>query len=77
MARLLRGHGFYVRMHAYEYVLGINNRIFGVLVLEPWRGKAQLYIHKGSLTSEDCINTLLNVLKSIDSKIKINVLYAS
>ncbi|MEM1509810.1 MAG: hypothetical protein QXY49_00615 [Thermofilaceae archaeon] len=40
----LRKRGFYVRWHAYEFLLGYNGRLIGTLLLEPSKGKANLFL---------------------------------
>ena len=31
----LKESGFYVRMHAYEYLIGYNGKLIGLILLEP------------------------------------------
>ena len=43
LAKKLKQNGFYVRMHAYDYLLGKNGRIIGVLTIEPTNDTVYLY----------------------------------
>jgi len=52
LARKLRERGFYVRWHAYEFLLGYRGQLVGTLLLEPSRGRATLYCTKGAPLAE-------------------------
>lgn len=52
LAQGLRRRGFYVRWHAYEFLLGYRGRLVGTLLLEPSRGKATLYCRRGTPLEE-------------------------
>ncbi|MCD6403096.1 MAG: hypothetical protein J7K98_02080 [Candidatus Aenigmarchaeota archaeon] len=41
--QLLKEKGFYVRMHAYEYLLGKDGKIVGVLLLEPANNRVEIF----------------------------------
>jgi len=40
---LLREKGFYVHMHAYEYLVGLDGRLAAVVLLEPLRCRVEIY----------------------------------
>lgn len=44
----LKKRGFYVRWHAYEFLLGYEGKLIGALLLEPSRSKANLFLREGS-----------------------------
>lgn len=67
----LRRKGFYVRMHAYEYLLGFEGRIIGVLLLEPRRNEATLWLSPKVINSERIYNLINEALMSIDPTIKV------
>ena len=52
LARRLRERGFYVRWHAYEFLLGYRGRLVGTLFLEPSKGRATLYCRRGAPLTE-------------------------
>lgn len=43
LVRALRKRGVYVRWHAFEFLLGWQGRIAGVLLLEPLEKRCSLY----------------------------------
>ncbi|MEZ0346342.1 MAG: hypothetical protein ABWK01_07315 [Infirmifilum sp.] len=71
---LLRSSGFYVHMHAYEFLLGYDGRLIGVLLLEPSRRKATLYANEG-LTSQEAIKKLKGVLRQVDPALLLSVIH--
>lgn len=49
----LKRRGAYVRMHAYEYLIGNGSSFYAILLLEPWNGRAILKVLKrGGLLEE-------------------------
>jgi hypothetical protein len=52
LVRKLRDRGFYVRWHAYEFLLGYRGRLVGALFLEPSKGRATLYCKRGAPLAE-------------------------
>jgi hypothetical protein len=52
LARKLRDKGFYIRWHAYEFLLGYRGRLVGTLFLEPSKGRATLYCRRGAPLTE-------------------------
>jgi len=74
LAKMLKRYGLYVRMHAYEYLLGFRNHIIGVLLLEPWKGMAYIYLNDSfNVLEENVVATLSSLLKSIDPNISVFV----
>ncbi len=41
--QFLRERGYYVHMHAYEYVVGYGGRLTAVILLEPLRCRVEVY----------------------------------
>lgn len=52
LVRELRRSNFYVRWHAYEFLLGYGGRLVGVLLLEPSRSRATLYCRRDAPLEE-------------------------
>ena len=74
LARMLRRCGLYVRMHAYEYLLGFRSCIIGVLLIEPWNEIAYVYLNETfNVPVKDIVATLSSLLKSIDPYINISI----
>ena len=49
----LRERGAYVRMHAYEYLIGDGRSFYAILLLEPWNARALIKVLKrGGLIEE-------------------------
>jgi len=67
----LKKAGFYVRMHAYEYVLGYAGSIIGVLALHPGETAATLYLNKYARSGSE--HAVLSVLRSIRDDVKVEV----
>ncbi|QOJ79104.1 hypothetical protein IG193_01155 [Infirmifilum lucidum] len=67
----LRRRGLYVHMHAYEYILGYGGRIVGVVLLEPWRGTAELYA--GEELPPEVLALLRGALREVDPHVKLLV----
>ncbi|AKG38356.1 hypothetical protein MA03_02435 [Infirmifilum uzonense] len=72
LAHELRRRGVYVRMHAYEYLLGYKGRIAGVLLLEPTRNRASLYLVSGA-TQTDLEMIVEEALRQIEPGVQLAV----
>ncbi|HDD34199.1 MAG TPA: hypothetical protein ENG30_03505 [Thermofilaceae archaeon] len=79
LAALLRARGLYVRWHAYEYLLGLDGRIVGVLLLEPTKRVAWLYMarHVPRTAQEEVAKTVSSIIKELDPDMRIKVLRLS
>jgi len=69
LMELLKKEGFYVRLHAYEYLLGYNHRLKGLLLLEPFEGKALLKIFEKR--NNEIVEKIKKCVYSIDKKIRL------
>ena len=69
LMELLRKEGFYVRLHAYEYLLGYDNQLKGLLLLEPFEGNAFLKIFEKK--DDGVIEKIKKCVYSIDKKIRL------
>ncbi len=67
----LRKAGYYVHMHAYEYVIGDYRRLIAVLLLEPLSCKAEIYPVPGS--PREKLESLIKVLNRVMPGIKVVV----
>lgn len=72
LMELLRKEGFYVRLHAYEYLLGYNHQLKGLLLLEPFNGNIFLKIF-GEKESK-IIDKVKKCVYSIDKKISFYIM---
>jgi len=68
----LKKRGFYVRMHAYEYLIGDGDRFKVLLFLEPELERAILKILDNSVARTR--KTIEEVLFSIDPRIRVEVI---
>jgi len=64
---LLKDSGFYVRMHAYEYVIGDGKRFIAIVLLEPSRRSATV-IRLG-----ENVEQVINVLRKVDPELSVKV----
>ncbi len=63
----LKEKGFYVRMHAYEYIVARGGSFRAIILLEPWRGK--VYIVKlGSGVKE-----IVNIVREFDPSLDVEI----
>lgn len=72
LARKLRERGFYVRWHAYEFLLGYRGRLVGTLFLEPSRRRATLYCKRGAPLAE-IEQALRGALSEVAEGVKLEV----
>mgnify|MGYP000417190371 CR=1 FL=1 len=72
LARKLRERGFYVRWHAYEFLLGYRGRLIGTLFLEPSKGRATLYCKRGAPLAE-IERALREALSEVAGGVKLEV----
>ncbi|RLE84441.1 MAG: hypothetical protein DRJ41_03110 [Thermoprotei archaeon] len=70
LAYNIRKHGFYVRLHAYEYIVGDRTRFVAIVLLEPFLGRAMVKI----INNGENLNKIISSIKSIDSKINIEII---
>ncbi len=68
LAQSLRRRGFYVRMHAYEYLLGFKGHLAGVLLLEPRELKATFFPVPNIKDIDIIISLVEDVIINIDPK---------
>jgi len=63
----LKEKGFYVRMHAYEYIVARGGSFRAIILLEPWRGK--VYIVKlGSGVKE-----IVDIVREFDPSLDVEI----
>ena len=67
----LRGRGFYVRMHAYEYLIGDGAKLVALLLLEPWVSKGELIRLRGA--SEAVVKEIVSSVKEVDPGLRLVV----
>jgi len=67
LAKALREKGFYVRMHAYEYLVGDGRKLLAIVLLEPRLNKAYLY------ALDENIERIADTIKSIEPSVKIMI----
>jgi len=72
LMELLRKEGFYVRLHAYEYLLGYDNQLKGLLLLEPFEGNAFLKIFEKK--DDEVIEKIKKCVYFIDKKIRLYII---
>lgn len=72
LMELLRKEGFYVRLHAYEYLLGYDKQLKGLLLLEPFEGNAFLKIFERK--DDEIIEKIKKCVYSIDKKIRLYII---
>ncbi len=64
----LRRRGFYVRMHAYEYLVGDEREFLCIILLEPHQGEATVVRLR-----RRAVNRIVEAIKSVDPGIHIVV----
>jgi len=72
--RKIRGLGFYVRIHGYEYLIADERRILALLFLEPWINRAELRM---LVPDEGFVEEIISKIRSIDPSISIGIIYLS
>lgn len=65
----LRREGFYVRMHAYEYLIGDNKGFLALIFLEPWANRCLIL----PLRSDKKIAMVLKLIKKLDPAIRVKI----
>lgn len=65
----LKDRGFYVRMHAYEYIIGDYKKFKALILIEPFRNI--VYVKVLDKNDEEAIKTIIQSIKSGDSQIRI------
>ncbi|MDK2463875.1 MAG: hypothetical protein QI223_03750 [Candidatus Korarchaeota archaeon] len=68
LLRELRERGFYVRMHAYEYLVGDNRGFLSIILLEPREGEATILRLRRM-----AVNQIVEAITSVDPGIRIVV----
>ncbi len=71
MVQELRKRGFYVRWHAYEFLLGYGGRLIGTLLLEPSKGKASLFLRE---YSEAAVRLVKEAVEAAGGEVELEVL---
>ena len=71
LLRTLRERGYYVRLHAYEYLIGYENHFLAILFIEPNKRIAEFVICPPYKISKNLIRDLIKLVKEIDPYIKI------
>jgi len=67
----LKEDNFYVRMHAYEYIVGTGDRIVAIIFLEPSRNLAEvLQLERASKCD---IERVVTAIKDLDPTIRVIV----
>lgn len=64
----LKRRGFYVRMHAYEYLVGDEREFLYIILLEPHEGKATIIRLR-----RRAMNRIVEAIKNVDPGIRIVV----
>lgn len=67
----LKDSEFYVRMHAYEYLVGTKNRMIAIILLEP--NKNIVEILQLERANDSDIKEIIAIIKSLDPSVKVNV----
>lgn len=67
----LKRRGLYARWHAYEYLLGYKGEIVGVLLLEPSRLRATLYLRRGA--AGEVAEIVGEALRAVDQAVELEV----
>ncbi len=68
LLRELRERGFYVRMHAYEYLVGDDRGFLSIILLEPHKGEATILRLR-----RKAVNQIVEAVTSVDPGIRIVV----
>ncbi len=66
----LREYGFYVRMHAYEYLVGDGDRFHALILLEPGLKRALVK----TLGEEEIVKVIEKIIAGIDPNIRFETL---
>ena len=76
LAALLRARGLYVRWHAYEYLLGLDGRIVGVLLLEPTKRVAWLYTakHVPRAARDRIMSIVSSLIRELDPAMRVEMM---
>jgi len=74
LLRRVREAGFGVRMHAYEYYVWRRGFV-SIIFLQPYLGRAYIYrIQSNIKESEEAVNIISQLLKSMDEKLSIDII---
>jgi len=65
----LKEKNFYVRMHAYEYIVGTGDKMVAIILLEPNKNSVDILKLKRSKGWE--IKEIISTIKSLDPCVKI------
>ena len=65
----LKREGFYVRMHAYEYLVGDNKGFLALIFLEPWANRCLIL----PLRCDKKMTMILKLIKKLDPAIKVEI----
>ena len=69
LLRQLKKHGYFVRMHAYEYIVGDGEKFIAIILLEPYFNRAAILWLSRQNTRDK--NKVLEIRRKIDENIKI------
>ncbi|MCS7138684.1 MAG: hypothetical protein NZ873_01335 [Crenarchaeota archaeon] len=67
LARLIRGKGFYVRMHGYEYLVSHDGRFLCLIFLQPNNRIIMIKVFKWIEDSHNQVKEIVELIRSIDS----------
>ncbi len=70
---VLKNNGFYVRMHAYEYIVGYGDRLGCIIILEPSKNLVEIIKLPYSRLNEKQIEHLIRLIKSIDKNVVVKL----
>ncbi len=70
LASKIRELGLYVRLHAYEYIVGDYSKFIAIIMLEPFIEKVIIKIIN---YDENLLNKIISLIRNIDPKIKIEI----
>lgn len=71
LASKIRELGLYVRLHAYEYIIGDYSKFIAIIMLEPFMRKAVIrVIHH----EEELLNSIVSLILNMDPSVKVEVI---
>ncbi|MBO3800222.1 MAG: hypothetical protein FGF52_04120 [Candidatus Brockarchaeota archaeon] len=73
LARLIKGKGFSVRMHGYEYLVAHGGRFLCLILLQPMEGIIMVKMFKWIEDSHKQVEKIIQLIKSLDSVSKLIV----
>lgn len=67
----LKEESFYVRMHAYEYIVGTGDKIIVIVLLEPNRNVVEVL--RLERANNNDVKRIVATIKNLDPNVKVNV----